>query len=56
MNGGMSASGPYRTSASALHMSAFGGEADNDRLRKSAFSVAIGAKADTTFCTAYVRL
>jgi hypothetical protein len=47
-----SAIGPW---PSALHMSAFGGKADI-RLRRSAFSVAIGAKADMACCSAYVCL
>jgi hypothetical protein len=51
----MSAFGPKRTQASALHMSAFGGNADM-LFRESAFAVAIGGKADMPFCTAYVRL
>jgi hypothetical protein len=52
----MSAIGTKRTCASALQMSAFGGKADMTRLRKSAFAVAIGGKADIVYCTAYVRL
>jgi hypothetical protein len=28
----------------------------DDRLRESAFAVAIGGKADIVYCTAYVRL
>jgi hypothetical protein len=50
----MSAIGPKQTWASAPHMSAFGGKADMDLLRKFAFAVAIGGKADMPFCTAYV--
>jgi hypothetical protein len=34
----------------------FRGQSGHDRLRESAFAVAIGAKADMPFCTAYVRL
>jgi hypothetical protein len=33
----------------------FRGESGHDRLRESAFAVAIGGKADMPFCTAYVR-
>jgi hypothetical protein len=33
----------------------FEGESGHDRLRKSAFAVAIGCKADIAFCGAYVR-
>jgi hypothetical protein len=33
----------------------FRGESGHDRLRESAFAVAIGGKADVPFCTAYVR-
>src|SRR5262249_47753560 len=53
----MSAIGPKRTFPLALHMSAFGGKADMpfSLLRKSAFAVAIGGKADIGFCGAYVR-
>jgi hypothetical protein len=40
----MSAFGPKQTSLFAPHMSAFGGKADP--VRKSAFAVAIGGKAD----------
>src|SRR5262245_26658701 len=45
-----------RTCVFALHMSAFGGKADMTVCGKSAFAVAIWAKADMTFCTAYVGL
>src|SRR5512139_3817699 len=31
------------------------GQSGHDRLRESAFAVAIGGKADMPFCTAYVR-
>ena len=50
----MSAIGPKQTSASALHMSAFGGKADMTQGLMFAFAVAIGGKADMPFCTAYV--
>ena len=50
-----SAIGPLRTFPFAPHMSAFGGKADNDLVRKSAFAVAIGGKADIAFCGANVR-
>ena len=33
----------------------FRGESGHDRLRKSAFAVVIGGKADMTYCAAYVR-
>ena len=33
----------------------FRGQSGHDRLRKSAFAVAIGRKADMPFCTALVR-
>jgi hypothetical protein len=49
----MSAIGPKRTFLVAPHMSAFGGKADMP-LRESAFAVAIGGKADMTFCGANV--
>jgi len=41
----------WPVAASALHMSAFEGEAD----MAFAFAVAIGGKADMGCCTAYVR-
>jgi hypothetical protein len=50
----MSAFGPKRTSLVAPHMSAFGGKADMTLMRKSAFAVAIGGKADIAFCGANV--
>ena len=34
----------------------FWGQSGHDRLRMSAFAVAIGCKADMALCTAYVRL
>src|SRR6185369_17993014 len=34
----------------------FRGQSGHDLVRKSAFAVAIGDKADMPFCTAYVRL
>jgi len=40
----MSAFGPKQTRAVAPHMSAFWGKSRHDRLRESAFAVAIGAK------------
>jgi hypothetical protein len=48
----MSAIGPKRTSASALHMSAFGGKAD--MIFQEIRLVAIGSKADMPFCGAHV--
>jgi hypothetical protein len=50
----MSAFGPKRTLAVALHESAFGGKADMTICGMSAFAVAFGGKADMPFCTAHV--
>jgi len=56
-----SAFGPKQTWACALHMSAFDPKRTSlvaphrhGLLRNFAFAVAIGCKADMTFCTAYV--
>jgi hypothetical protein len=50
----MSAIGPKQTCPVALHMSAFLGQSGHDFGEMSAFTVAIGGKADITFCSAYV--
>jgi prolyl-tRNA editing enzyme YbaK/EbsC (Cys-tRNA(Pro) deacylase) len=54
MSGAMSAFGPKQTLAIALHESAFGSKADITNCGVSAFSVAIGGKADMPYCAAYV--
>jgi len=45
----------YRAPKLAGHLVAFWPKADMNFYRESAFAVAIGSKADTTYCGAYVR-
>ena len=51
----MSGYGPYPTSTSALHTSAFGSKADMTLCGNPLSRLLFGGKADMRYCTAYVR-